>query len=310
MATIKEIIQNFCYRINIPAPISFVGVSSPAELQYLALFKEIGDNLRNRPYQWPQLKRGYTFTTVEDERKIQLPGDFYRMLRSDQWDATNLWPLVGPVSDYFFDARQFLGISLQTRKAFRVIGATNYLYSTSPYSQRSAGWFEIDPAAENSTDELFIGYISCNWVWPRDWVASTPYTAGDIRAGEGYMYRAANTATSSTTRPSHATGSVYDGGGSSGVQWAVYTEPYSVISTNTNLNDADLCLFDDDIMIDGMRWAYLRSKGLDFQSQRVDWENQVKSSFARFNGVTKGNMCQPDEDEDDWPNIPSGNWDV
>ena len=89
MATIKQILQQFCYRMNIPAPTSFVGSTSPAEQQYLSLFKFIGDNLRNRPYQWPQLKRGYSFNTSTGVSKYQLPGDFYRLLESSQWDVTN-----------------------------------------------------------------------------------------------------------------------------------------------------------------------------------------------------------------------------
>jgi len=306
MATIKEVIQNFCYRVNLPAPSSFVGVNTPTELQYLSLFRYIGDNLRNRPYQWPQLKKGYTFTTQTDVSKYQLPGDFYRILESSQWDTTNHWPMRGPISDYNFNVREFAVVSLQTRKAFRVIGPTNYLYSTSPYSQRSAGYFEIDPAGANNTDELFMGYISANWVWPKDWVASTSYTAGNLRSGVGQIYRASTTATSGTTRPNWQSGSSTDGG----VTWAVYTEAYSLNSTNTNLSDDDICLFDEDLMIEGMRWAYLRAKGLDYQQERADWEMMVKSAYARFNGSERINMSDDISDYFDWPNLPQGSWNV
>lgn len=306
MATISQIIQNFCYRINVPAPSAFVGVSSPTEQQYLSLFKFIGDNLRNRPYQWPQLKRGYTFTTTTNTSKYQLPGDFYRILESSQWDTTNNWPMRGPISDYNFTIREFAVVSLQTRKAYRLIGPTQYLYSVSPYSQRSQGWFEIDPAGQNDTDTLFLGYISGNWIWPRDWVTNTVYTAGAIRAGNGYVYRTAAGGTSGATRPNWATGSSSDGT----VTWTVYNEPYQVDASNTALNDADLCLFDDDLMIEGMRWAYLRAKGLDYQQERSDWENQVKSAFARFNGPIRINVSDELGDYFDWPNTPSGSWSV
>lgn len=275
-------------------------------MQYLSLFKMIGDNLRNRPYMWPQLKRGYTFTTTTNERRYQLPGDFYRILDSSQWDTTNHWPMRGPISDYQYAVREFAVVSLQTRKAFRLIGPVNYLYSTSPYSQRSRGWFEIDPAGENNTDELFLGYLSCNWIWPRDWVASTAYTAGNIRSGVGYMYRASNSATSGSTRPDWTTGSDTDGA----VTWAVYTEPYEVNSTNTNLNDSDLCLFDDDLMIEGMRWAYFRAKKQDYEQERSDWEQMVKSAYARFNGPVRVSMCEQIDDYFEWPNVPSGSWNV
>ena len=305
MATILEVIQNFCYRVNVTAPSSIVGVGSPAEQQYLSLFTFIGDNLRNRPYQWPQLKRGYTFTTTTGIRKYQLPGDFYCLLESGQWDTTNQWAMRGPISDYNFDIRQYGVASFDTKKAFRIIGPTNYLYSTSPWSKRSQGYFEIDPAGLNDTDELFMGYISCNWIWPRDWAANTAYSLGDIRSGNGYVYRVTTAGTSGTTRPSVATGTETDGT----VTWTVYNEPYVSMSSNTALNDADICLFDVDLMIEGMRWAYFRAKKQDYEQERADWENQLKSAFSRFNGEKRSNMCNSLDDMfNDFPACQEGDW--
>lgn len=306
MSTIKEIIQQFCYRINQPAPTAFVGVASAAEQQYLSIFKHIGDSLRNQPYQWPQLKRGYSFNTKEGERRYQLPGDFYRILESNQWDTTNKWPLRGPISDYNFNLREFAIVSLQTRKAFRLIGPLNYLYSTAPYSKRSRGWFEIDPAGQNDTDELFLGYLSCNWIIPKDWEASTDYTTGDIRSGDGYVYRVTEDGTSGTTRPNWSTGSDTDGD----LTWSIYNEEYGVTSSNTNLSDDDICLFDDDLMIEGMRWAYYQAKQQDYQDLKYSWENMVKGAFGRFNGPIRINMADSVLDNTDWPNIPIGSWDL
>jgi len=306
VATVKEIIQGFCYRVNVPAPSAIVGVSSPTEQQYLSLFKFIGDNLRNRPYQWPQLKRGYTFNTQTGVRRYQLPGDFYRILESSQWDRSNNWPMRGPISDFHYNMREFAVVSLQTRKAFRILGPVNYLHNTAPYAQRSQGWFEIDPAGSNNTDELFMGYISGNWIQPRDWVTATVYPAGAIRSGNGYVYRTAAGGTSGATRPNWTTGSNTDGA----VTWTVYTEEYPCAPSNTNLHDDDLCLFDDDLMIEGMRWAYYRAKKQEFEQERSDWEQMVKSAYARFNGPVRVSMSEEYGDYYDWPNIPAGGWSV
>lgn len=305
MATVLQIIQNFCYRINQPAP-SSIGTTDPATRQYLSLFQFIGDNLRNRPYQWPQLKRGYTFATTTGERRYQLPGDFYRLLESSQWDLTNKWPMRGPISDYNFAVREFAVVSLQTRKAYRIIGPNTYIYSTSPRTQQSRGWFEIDPAGQNDTDEVFLGYLSMNYVWPQDWVANTAYSPGARRSGDGNVYYTVAGGTSGTTRPSWESGSGSDGG----VTWLVDHEPYIVAPTETALSSSDLCLFDDDLMIEGMRWAYKRAKGLDYQQERSDWENMVKSAYARFNGPVRINMADEFGDYFDWPNIPPGSWNV
>ncbi len=300
MATISEVITNFCYRVNVPAPSTFIGATDPTARQYLSLFNFIGNNLRNRPFQWPQLKRTYTFTTQTNVRAYQLPGDFYRILESNQWDATNQWPMRGPISDYNYMVREYAVVSLQTRKAFRVIGPTEYIFSTSPYTQKSRGYFQIDPAGENNTDELVLGYLSCNWIWPKDWVTATVYAGGSIVSGVGQMYRTAAGGTSGATRPNWQTGSGSDGT----VTWVVYSEPF------TGANDADLVLFDDDLMIEGMRWAYLRAKGLDYQQERTDWEQMVRNAYARFDGPQRINMSDEFGDYFDWPNIPAGSWNV
>lgn len=300
MSTVKEVIDAFCYRVNIPAHSSYVGSTAPAQAQYLSLLKFVGDKLRNMPYDWPQLKREYTFNTETGVRDYQLPGDFYRALNSTQWDVTNQWPMRGPITDFNYSLREFAVVSLQTRKAYRLTGPTQYLYNTSPYNQRSAGYFSIDPAGQNDTDELYMQYVGASWVWPRDWVTATAYTAGDLRSGVGQIYRAAGSGTSGATRPAWQSGSDSDGT----VSWAVYKEPY------TWLNDADLVLFDDDLMIEGMRWAYLRAKGLEYTTERQDWENNVRSSFARFNGPTRINASDEFGAYFDWPNVPAGDWNV
>lgn len=307
MSSIKEICQLFCFRQNLTPPSTFVGVTSPAERQYLQIFRAIGDMLRNRPYQWPQLKRGYTFTVTSGQTKYQLPGDFYRLLDTSQWDVTNQWPLKGPLSDLAFNLRAYAAVSLQSRKAYHIIGPTNYLIQTSPWSARSAGWFEIDPAPDNSTDQLYIGYLSCNWIQPKDWVSGTVYAAGSLVSGVGYVYHTAAGGTAGATRPNHASGSASDGA----VTWAVYNEPHQVTEENTKLSDSDICLFDDDIMIDGMCWYYLKLKGLDFQQSRADWEQQVKSAAARQKGITRVNMANElESDSDEWPYTDPGSWSV
>ena len=307
MATILEIIQSFCYRINQPAPSAIVGVTTPAERQYLELFRSIGDNLRNRPYQWPQLKRGYVFTTATGVARYQLPGDFYRLLTAAQWDIANTQAMIGPVSDSRMAANQLGVIDTQTQKLFRIIGPTSHLVSTSPYSKRSAGVFEIEQPGANDTDTMYMGYLSCNWIWPRDWVASTAYSAGDIRSVDGYVYICKTSGTSGTTRPS--TGTVDTDITDNSAVWRVYNEPYLAVAANSKLNDADLCLFDDDLMIEGMRWAYYQAKKLDYQQERADWENQVRSSYARFQGPVRINLAESD-DATDLINIPAGSWSV
>lgn len=307
MSSIIQIVQNFCYRINQPAPVSVVGVTTPTEQQYLSLFKFIGDNLRNRSYQWPQLKREYYFNTTPGVRRYLLPGDFYRLLESTPWDVTNQVPLYGSISDYNFAIRQFSVVSLQTRKAYRIIGPTNFVTTLAPYQQSSRGYFEIDPAGQDGADQLVLGYMSCNWVWPKNWAPATIYAFGDTVSVNGAFYICTTPGTSGAVRPSTVTDPVpLDGT----VGWTVFVGLYQVDDTNTELSDNDICLFDDDLMIEGMRWAYFRAKGQDYEQERSDWEQELKNAFARFNGPTKVNMADEIGSNFWWPNLPVGSWNL
>lgn len=294
--------------MNLPAPASIVGVSSPNERQLVSLFQQIGDDLRNRSYNWPALKRGYTFNTQTDVSLYELPGDFYRLLPAAEWDVTNKWPLFGPASDFQFTAKEILAISVQNRKTYRIIGPTSHLLSTAPYTKRSAGKFEIQPKGANDTDELYLGYVSCNWVWPRDWVASTAYSVGDIRSVSGYVYICTGSGTSGTDIPTTSTlnTNITDGT----VTWRLYLEPYLVEPGNSKLNDNDIVLFDSDLMIEGMRWAYKLAKGQEYVQLRQDWENMVKGAFARFDGPARISMCGADYEERPFPFNPPGSWSV
>ena len=309
MATVKSLIQSFCYRINQPAPTAFAGQTTPTEAQYLEILRFIGDNLRNRPFNWPQLKRAYSFTTVQNQSKYQLPGDFYRMLDSSQWDTTSHFRMFGPASDAFFAARQFAAINVVTQRVFHIVGPTGYLYSTAPYSQRSAGSFEITPAAPNSTDVLAFAYLSCNWVQPIDWIASTAYTAGQVRSVDGYVYICTANGTSGTTRPSTGTANTNITDGT--VTWRVYTEPYPCSLANSLLTDNDLVLFDEDIMIEGMAWRYKQLKGLDYQDLRQEWEDNLQMMNGRFKGISRSSLAFSDGDLiDEWPRTSEGSWNV
>lgn len=307
MATIKEVIREFCARINVTRPSSFVGVNQPTELQYLSLLRQVGDDLRNRPYNWSCLKRPYTFTTQTNVSKYQLPGDFYRLLDSSQWDVTNQWPLRGPISDSEMTYRQIVAINLQNRKGFNLVGPTQYLFSTAPYQQRSVGTFQLDQPGANNTDQLFLGYISGNWLWPKDWVTLTVYTTGSIVSGNGNMYYATVGGTSGATRPSVTTGTEVDGT----VTWTVYREPYVLSADqNSKLSDDDIIQFDMDLMVEGLKYAYLNAKKLPADEERAAWEQTIKNSFTRNEAPVRSSLADEAYTGAAFPLTPVGSWPV
>lgn len=268
----------------------------------------IGDTLRNMSFAWPQLKRVYTFTTSTGVQNYQLPGDFYRMLDSSQWDTTNQFQVIGPVSDAFYASRSYAAVNVATQRIFHIVGPTGYLTAISPYVQRSAGTFQIDPVAPNSTDILAFGYLTCNWVQPIDWATATAYVIGDIRSVNGYIYYCIGNGTSGASRPNTGTlgTTIIDGSAT----WRVYTEPYPCSADNSKLTDNDFILFDDDVMIEGIYWRWKQLMGQDFQEAKMAWEDDLAMMSGRFKGVTRIDMSDSYDSMNEFPNLPLGGWSV
>ncbi len=298
MATVKAVLDEFCDRINQPREAAYVTGTSPSARQLVSLLKFIGSQLLEHPGNWSQLKRIYTFTSVLNQANYQLPGDFHRLLHGTQWDATNQIPLAGPLSNARL-AFQTYGVNIATPFAgYQVNGAQGYVFNTVPYTQRSAGYFQISPPGQNNTTQLAIAYQSSNYAWPTDWVASTAYTAGQRVTGINNIYRCITGGTSGTTRPSVLTGTVVDGT----VTWQVDNEPYSIAA------DTDILLLDDDLFIEGLRWAWYRSKKQDYALERKDWEYSVRASMGRTNGNSFINAGYDINGSWDWPVVPQGGW--
>lgn len=300
MSTVKEVIDEFCDRINQPRESSYVGNSAPAARQYLSLLRFIASQLLDESDGWTQLKRAFGFTTTLGQANYQLPGDFLAMLSGTQWGVTNQIPMAGPLSNARL-AFQENGVNIATPYAgYQVNGAQGYIFSTSPYTQRSAGYFQISPAGQDNTTQYTIAYISSNCFWPQNWAASTAYTAGNIRTGVNSMYYCTQSGTSSTTRLSALTGTITDGT----CQWVPYNEPYPITA------DTDFVLLDDELFIEGLRWAWYQSKQQfgAANAHQESWQRSVRAALGRQNGPSIISAANDPLNGTAWPVCPNGSW--
>lgn len=299
-ATVGEVLNEFCDRINQPRESSYVGATTPAARQYVSLFKQVGDQLLDFSDGWDQLKRIHTFTTVTGVSNYQLPGDYLRLLTGTQWGVTNQVPLVGPISNARL-AFQTYGVNIATPFAtYQNNSAQGYIFNTSPYTQRSAGYFQISPAGQDDTTQNVIAYTSCNYVWPQNWVTGTVYAAGAIRTGINNMYYTTAGGTSGATRPSWTTGSDSDGS----VTWSVYNEPYPVTA------DTDFVLLDSNLFIEGMRAAWYEAKQQFQMADRMKegWINDIRNALGRQNGAVELNAGVDVLANLEWPIVPVSGW--
>lgn len=204
MATVKQIIDEFCYRTGLPTVSSYVtNTTSTTAQQYVSLLRFVGESLLSKPYAWAVLKRSWMFVTQVNCRNYPMPGDFYRMLESTAWDSFNQWPMRGPISDYNYAIRSLAIVSLQTRKGFRDIGKTDTIFHgrvINEYNSNSDMYFEIDPAGANETNLCQYEYISKNWAIPKKWVYNTAYTTAspDVVSVNGNIYTCTTNGTSTT----------------------------------------------------------------------------------------------------------------
>lgn len=299
-ATISALLDEFCDRINQPRESSYIGNSAPAARQYVSLFKFIGKKLLEYQNGWDQLKRTYTFTTSLGVANYQLPGDYLRMLTGTQWGVTNQIPLAGPLSNARL-AFQTYGVNIATPYAgYQVNGAQGYIFSTSPYTQKSTGYFQISPAGQDNTTQNVIAYTSSNFNWPQNWLPTTSYTAGDKRTGINNMYYCTVSGTSGTTRLTGDSGTIVDGSAS----WVPYHEPYTLFA------DTDFVLLDDELFIEGLRWAWYQAKQ-QFDaaaSYKKLWESSVSSALGSQNGAIAVSAAYDMQSTFDWPICPVGSW--
>lgn len=300
MSTVSEILNEFCDRINQPREASYVGATTPAARQYVSLFKFIAIQLLDYQDGWTQLKRIYTFTTTTGVANYQLPGDFLRAISGTAWGVTNQIPLAGPLSNARL-AFQTYGINIATPFAgYQINGAQGYIFNTSPYTQKSAGYFQISPAGQDDTTQNAIAYISSNYVWPTDWVTLTAYSLGDKVTGVNNIYICTTAGNSGATRPSATSGTEVDGT----VTWTVYNEPYPVTA------DTDFVILDDDLFVEGLRWAWYQSKKQDYVDLMQMWKSSVRAALGRQNGAVIVSAAYDVNSTFEWPTVPVGSWNV
>jgi len=243
---VLELVQSACYSLgasNVPSDLLASDFNSK---QFKNFMLEEARFLRSQN-QFIQAKKTFTFTTVANQTKYPLPIDCYAPLNQTQWDNTNRWQMVGPLTDAEFRYRQQGWVSIQNRVAYRIFGG-----DSNPYT--SGGQFEIYPEPETG-DSLGFEYISKNMFTPPYWTPSTVIAAASYRYSNGNIYYTTAGGTTGTTPPSATSSVPVDGT----VTWTYQNILYEAPLTNT-----DLSVFDDEVMISGIKWRFEKSKGVAF----------------------------------------------
>lgn len=269
---VLQSIQAYCYESNLKAPSVVVASTDPNHLQLLHLLYAVGRDLRER-FNYPTLKKRYSFVTVADQDSYELPGNFFRLINSTAWDVTGSWQLDGPRDDSSIVQRDLGNIASGINYSFRVIGAVDQV-STNAEFGTSGGYVELAPAPSEART-ISLEYVAANVFMPKQWVTGQAVSIGDLRSANGKVYKSNTAANCGATRPSHTSGTASDGT----VTWQHWRGAYE-----TALSDDDIVLFDVNVAVSGLRYQFKRSKGHDFTEELKLFNQAVNASMSRFDG--------------------------
>lgn len=260
--SLLTMLQTAAREMGITSPVSVVSASDEQAQQLLALAQREGKELRST-YDWPQLQKEVTITTVSGQANYALPADFERFVFNTEWDRTNHWEILGPASPQEWQFRKSGIVNAGPRFRFRVKGVAD-------------NQFYIDPTPSSSGTVIAFEYITTNWILPINWSAGYTFLANRYCSYNGNIYVTSAGGVTGVTPPTHTSGSVNDGG----VTWTHSSAEYSQF-----LADTDFPVLREEIVGLGVQWRFLRMKGLEWQTIRADYEQAVRREVTAFKGA-------------------------
>lgn len=290
--TVLAICTSALYELGQPVPSTLLG-TSPSSAQLRNIIEAQSRQLRNKRT-FPQQKKSYSFDLVSGQYKYPLPQDYYSPLLDTWWDDDLRLRMLGPLGDAAWTDRT-KGLSATTPEVgFRIFGPDSNIHS-------AGGQLQVHPTPTASGETLSFEYISKNLFLPKDWTPSTAGFTTNVYVnanGNIYICSAITTGTTGTTAPSHTSGTAVDGG----VTWQYVSSAYESVIANT-----DLSLFDDDIMVAGVKWRYLKAKSLDYQEEYAAYATMIDQTEARMKGPFIGSFAGTGQRRRRYY-VPSGGW--
>jgi hypothetical protein len=273
MKTALSIIQSARRRMNLTAPTTLISVTDPDELQMIEIFYAVCEELRQARC-WAQLKRYYSFATVDTIRTYQLPPDFYAPLLKTQHNESDDVRLLGPVSDAIYRNMTVMGDS-SINYTYRIFGRDENTAS-------AGGQIELLPTP-SAAQTVSFEYLTRSYLLPKDWAATTGYTSGTYVNANGNIYLCDTDGTSGATAPTGLTANITDGT----TQWDYVSAAYETI-----VADTDLCVFDDDLVRLGIRAKWIEDKGGDYAQAKFEFESRIDQAVARYKGSYIGTQAK------------------
>jgi hypothetical protein len=154
-SSLLAIVQNVAAMVSYPTPADPAGSTDPAVIQMVQAVNMAGIELLSM-YDWQQLIKRYSIPITADypnirEQAFDLPEDFYDWIDQTNWNATNQFPSLGPVSPQMWQ-QLLIRLTLPTLSFY--------------WQVRDDKLYVLAPPSSTQTMNFF--YLSAGWVRDAD----------------------------------------------------------------------------------------------------------------------------------------------
>lgn len=151
--SLLDMIEEVTDELELPRITTIIGSVDPQARRFLRLANRQGRALM-REFDWIELQRLHTFSTVLNQSEYDFPDDYDRITIDTVWDRGMLTPIVGPIFPATWQAIKsgLIGSGIYFRRYRLLRSATT-----------TTAKFTIDPPSPNAGDTLAFEYISNGW---------------------------------------------------------------------------------------------------------------------------------------------------
>jgi hypothetical protein len=299
-SSLLTLVQNACAELGLPRPGQVVGATDDQTVQMYALMNAVGADLLTRK-DWTALQTQYILsvpaalvgtgnTTVGDTALSNLSFD-----------------TSGPASNPQLYVAQGTNLVAYARLTSATATLPGSCVIDTPATASSTGGSIIISQDSYPVPADFVSFINdTQWDRGNRWQLSGPLSpqedqylrSGIVALSPRRRFRqlgrdAPGLRVASVFRLFPPPGQndtpgpmVYEYLSSYWAQGAVSVSPsgYDFTTKASFTADTDTCIFDDRLMIEGLKWRFFAAKGFDYSSQVTLWEKQVQISMARDGG--------------------------
>lgn len=298
MATLLELVQNFCLEVGISSPTQVVTSSDTQILQVLALANRFGHDL-SREFEWQELDKECIIqtqgTTVSGNTTV---GSY---VITGLTSTTGLTTSYGISGDNIAPFAQIVSVDSSTQVTMNLPATGTATGSSLVFGQVQyalpSDWLKQIPQTEwdRSNRWPLLGPQS-----PQDWQS---FKSGIVYAGPRLRFRILGNTLAINPPPAASLNLAFEYISNG---WATSS---AGVPQSKFLADTDTFVFDDSLMLSGLKLRWLQTKGFDYsyaQKEYMDYlstcKAQNKSAPVLSMAPMSGSVLLTNR------NIPDGGW--